>query len=103
MSSADVTYPDDDPSSVQYYEQLLSGQLDSYEMDRRYIRKNGEVFWAHVTMSPVRGLNGKPIYLVGMVLDIDEQKKMQERIRESDARFQAIFDNVAVGVAVMSL
>lgn len=103
MSAADVTYPEDEPSSVDFYGQLLSGQLDSYELERRYVRKNGEIFWAHVTMSPVRGTDGKPLYLVGMVVDIDEQKRMQERIRESEARFQAIFDNVAVGVAVMTL
>jgi PAS domain S-box-containing protein len=103
MSAAEVTYPEDNPQSTQLLDELISGQRNSYEIDRRYIRRNGEVFWAHVTMSSVRGLDGKPLYLVGMVIDIDEQKKMQERIRESEARFQAIFDNVAVGVAVMTL
>jgi PAS domain S-box-containing protein len=103
MSAAEVTYPEDDPGSTQLVDELVSGQRDSYEIDRRYVRRNGEVFWAHVTMSSVRGLDGKPLYLVGMVIDIDERKKMQERIRESEARFQAIFDNVAVGVAVMTL
>ncbi|WKZ41622.1 MAG: PAS domain S-box protein [Anaerolineales bacterium] len=103
MSAAEVTYPEDNPQSTQLLDELISGQRDSYEIDRRYIRRNGEVFWAHVTMSSVRGSDGKPLYLVGMVIDIDEQKKMQERIRESEARFQAIFDNVAVGVAVMTL
>jgi PAS domain S-box-containing protein len=103
MSAAEVTYPEDNPQSTQLLDELVSGQRNSYEIDRRYIRRNGEVFWAHVTMSSVRGLDGKPLYLVGMVIDIDEQKKMQERIRESEARFQAIFDNVAVGVAVMTL
>lgn len=103
MSAAEVTYPEDNPQSTQLLDELISGQRDSYEIDRRYIRRNGEVFWAHVTMSSVRGSDGKPLYLVGMVIDIDEQKKMQECIRESEARFQAIFDNVAVGVAVMTL
>ena len=103
MSAAEVTYPEDNLQSTQLLDELVSGQRDSYEIDRRYIRRNGEVFWAHVTMSSVRGSDGKPLYLVGMVIDIDEQKKMQERIRESEARFQAIFDNVAVGVAVMTL
>lgn len=103
MSVAEVTYPEDNPESTKLLDELVSGQRNSYEINRRYIRRNGEVFWAHVTMSSVRGSDGKPLYLVGMVIDIDEQKKMQERIRESEARFQAIFDNVAVGVAVMTL
>jgi len=103
MNARDVTYPDDNPESTQLFSELITGQRDSYEMDRRYIRKDGEVFWSHVTMSSVRDLNGTPLYLVGMVMDISEQRKMLERIRESEARFQAIFDNVAVGVAVMTL
>lgn len=103
MDAAEAAYQDDEAASVEFYEQLLSGQLDSYEMERRYVRKSGEVFWAHVTMSAVHGQAGKLVYLVGMVIDIDEQKKLQERIRESEARFQAIFENVAVGVAVMTL
>ena len=103
MNAAEVTFPGDNPAATRLFEELVTGQRDSYELDRRYIRKNGEVFWAHVNMSSVRGVDGNPLYLVGMVIDIDEQKKMQERIRESEARFQAIFNNVAVGVAVMTL
>jgi PAS domain S-box-containing protein len=98
-----VTYPEDDPASAQLFSELVSGQRDSYEVDRRYIRKNGEIFWAHATMSSVRGPDGKPTYLVGMVIDIDEQKHAAEELRKSQAQFQAIFDNVAVGVAVMTL
>jgi PAS domain S-box-containing protein len=52
-------------------------------------------------MSSVRGLDGKPHYLVGMMMDIDEQKKMQERIRESEARFHAMFDNISIGMALV--
>lgn len=103
MNAVEVTYPDDNPASTHLFNELVAGQRDSYEADRRYVRKNGEVFWAHVTMSSVRGVDGDPLYLVGMVIDIDEQKKMQERIEESEARFQAIFNNVAVGMAVMTL
>jgi len=103
MNAAEVTFPEDDTVSMQLFNELLAGQRDSYEVDRRYIRKNGDVFWAHVTMSAVKGLDGQPLFLVGMVIDIDEQKQLQERIRESQARFQALYDNVAVGIAVMTL
>ena len=103
MGAAEITYPEDNPEAIRLFDELIAGERDSYEMDRRYIRKNGEVFWAHVTMSSVRGLEGKPMYLVGMVMDIDQQKHAADELRKSQARFQAIFDNVAVGVAVMSL
>jgi PAS domain S-box-containing protein len=103
MGAAEITYPGDNPEAIRLFDELITGQRDSYEIDRRYMRRNGEVFWAHVTMSSVRGLDGKPMYLVGMVMDIDQQKHAADELRKSQARFQAIFDNVAVGVAVMSL
>jgi PAS domain S-box-containing protein len=103
MNAGIVTFREDNSESAELFNELLLGQRHSYEVDRRYLRKNGEVFWAHVTMSAVRGADHKPRFLVGMVIDIDEQKKMQERVRESEARFQAIFENAAVGIAVMSL
>lgn len=103
LNAAEVTYPDDNPESSKIFAQVATGLRDSYETDRRYTRKNGEVFWAHVTMSSVRGLDGKPLYLVGMVLDIDEQKRMQERIRESEARFRAMFDSAAIGIGMLDL
>ncbi len=102
-NAAEVTYPDDNPEAARLSNELITGQRDSYELERRYIRRNGEVFWAHVTMSSVKDQQGKPLYLVGMVIDIDEQKHAAERLHTSQARFQAIFDNVAVGVAVMTL
>ena len=103
LSAAEVTFPGDNPEATRLFNELMSGQRDSYELDRRYIRKNGEVFWAHVTMSSVRDLDGKPLYLVGMVIDIDQQKHSAEELHRSQAQFQAMFDNVAVGVAVMTL
>jgi PAS domain S-box-containing protein len=103
MSAVNVTYPEDEPESLRLFQELINGERDSYDMERRYIRKSGEVFWAHATMSSVRGADSKPLYLVGMILDVTEQKHAAEELRKSQAQFQAIFDNVAVGVAVMTL
>ncbi|HVN14796.1 MAG TPA: PAS domain S-box protein, partial [Anaerolineales bacterium] len=103
MNASEATYPSDNAVSDLLFLELISGQHESYETDRRYVRKNGEVFWAHVTMSSVRGPDGKPRYLVGMVIDVNQEKQTLERLRESEARFQATFENAAVGIALMTL
>ncbi len=102
-NASEVTYPDDNPEALRLAKELINGERDSYQIERRYLRNNGDVFWAHVTMSSVRDSDGKPSYLVGMIIDIDEQKYAAEELHKSQAQFQAIFDNVAVGVAVMTL
>ncbi len=103
MTAAEATFPEDIDESTALFDELVNGQRDAYEVDRRYIRKNGEVFWAHVTMSAVRGLDGKALFLVGMVDDIEEQKRAEEELRQSEARFRAVFDSASVGVALMGL
>lgn len=102
-SSAVITYPDDDPTSVKLFMELLAGQRNSYESDRRYIRKNGDIFWAHVTMTIVRGSDNQPRYLVGVLMDIDKQKRDALALIESEARFRAAFESSAIGMALTTL
>jgi PAS domain S-box-containing protein len=98
-----VTYPEDYPASTHQFEDLLSGNVDSFWGERRYLRKNGEMFWANVTMSIVRDALNKPLYLVGMVIDIDDQKKTLAELQQSEARFRTIFENASIGIALVGL
>jgi len=98
-----VTYPEDYPASTEQFEDLLSGKEDYFWGERRYLRKDGEAFWAHVTMSIVRDANGKPLYLVGMLEDIDRQKKALAELQKSEARFRTIFENAPIGIALVGL
>jgi PAS domain S-box-containing protein len=103
QTSALVVFPQDFPRAQQQLQDLFDGKYDSFFDERRYVRKNGEVFWAHITMSLVRDNSGKPLHIVGIVIDIDERKKAQESLRETEARFKAMYDNTAVGMAMMSV
>jgi PAS domain S-box-containing protein len=103
QTSALVTHPDDMQRSNQYLQDLLEGKYDHYTDERRYIRKTGEVIWAQITMSMVRDSQKKPLYLVGMLNDITEKKRTLDDLRKSQARFQAVFENAAVGIALMDL
>jgi PAS domain S-box-containing protein len=96
-------YPEDLEVDQNLFAELLAGKRDSYEVEKRYVRKNGEVFWARLTISAVRNLDNTIAYLVGMIEDIDAQKRIWADLQASEARFRAIFENVAVGIAIMSL
>ena len=85
QSPAMVTYPDDFPSSTESFQNLLSGEATHYVAERRYVRKNGEVFWTQISMSMVRDPQGQPLYLVGLINDIDAQKRAAEKLAAQDA------------------
>lgn len=96
-------YPPDAQVGLDLFVEMLAGKRDYFGIEKRYIRKNGEVFWTRLTLSLVRSADGEPSYLVGMIEDIDQKKRMLAELQVSEARFRAMFDNTAVGVALMSL
>jgi PAS domain S-box-containing protein len=102
-SGVELSYPEDADIGIPELKDVLDGKLNTYQIEKRYLRKNGQIYWVRLTNSVVRALDGKPEYFVTMVEDINAQKHAAEELLKSQARFQAIFDNVAVGAAVMTL
>ena len=103
QSPAISAFPGDSPESTPEFKELFSGQRDNLWAERRFVSKNGKVFWAHVTMSVVRGSDGKALYLIGMVVDINDQKQATAELGESEKRFRAVFDNSAIGISLIGL
>lgn len=103
VPSSAATHPDDWPESRRQFEALLAGECEAIEAERRYVRMNGEVFWARVMLTLVRDAAGQPQFVVGMVFNIDEQRRTQQQLRESEARFRAMFDHAPVGMALLTL
>jgi PAS domain S-box-containing protein len=78
---------EDRPMDIGLFQELIEGKRDSYVMERRYRHKDGRVFWARVNYSLGRDMDGRPDYLVGIIEDIDEQKRSAERLAEQEADY----------------
>ena len=57
-------YPPDAQVGMDRFAEMLEGKLGYYSVERRYVRKSGEVFWVRLTLSLVRDPQGQPAYLV---------------------------------------
>jgi PAS domain S-box-containing protein len=98
-----VTHPDDFSRTTVEFQEFISGERDYYQSERRYIRKNGEVFWAYITMSIIRDAQNLPLYIVGMVLDIDDRRRAQLELRQSEERFRTTFESSAIGMGLLAM
>lgn len=76
----EITHPEDLGKNLDLIEQSLSGKLDSYQLEKRYIHKDGHFVWTLVTSSVVRDDSGVVRYLIGQIQDITERKRDQEQI-----------------------
>ncbi len=76
-----ITHPDDIDRERQLLKRLKAGEIDSYELEKRYIRPDGQVVWARGQITPVsfRTESGAALYLA-IVEDITERKKFEEEI-----------------------
>ncbi|HZC79225.1 MAG TPA: PAS domain S-box protein, partial [Ktedonobacterales bacterium] len=102
LTFQDVTYPDDFEPCRASFQRLLAGEIDEYAMDKRYIRKDGALVWAHIAVSLVRTPEGAPDFTIAMIQDISERKRLeQERThlleQERAARLEAEATNGRLG------
>jgi PAS domain S-box-containing protein len=85
-TAADVTHPDDIGVNAHLTQQLFVGELSSYQVEKRYVTKDGQVMWGSLTGSLIRDERGQPLYALGIIEDISERKEAEEALRESEAR-----------------
>jgi PAS domain S-box-containing protein len=82
-----LAVPEDRGIDAELFPELIAGKRDSYVMERRYRRKDGRVFWARINYSLVRDPEGNPDYLIGLIEDIDDQRRAAERLAEQKTEY----------------
>ena len=88
---SDITHPDDREASSELFNRLVSGELDNYRLEKRYLRSSGEVVWVELVVSAVRGPSGELDKAVGVANDISERKKALEALKNSEEKFNNAF------------
>lgn len=81
MRFQDITYPTDLDSNVALLDDVIEGKISGYRIEKRYIRSNGELFWADLTASVIRDEIGAPVKIISVINDITRQKADEERQR----------------------
>jgi diguanylate cyclase (GGDEF)-like protein/PAS domain S-box-containing protein len=76
----EFTHPDDMERSRASHEELASGRRDSYRIEMRYVRRDGETIWAQATARLVRDADGAPGYVIAMIEDITKRKAAEEAV-----------------------
>jgi PAS domain S-box-containing protein len=98
LTFASVTHPDDLASNREYRDQLLSGERDSFTMEKRYLRKGGAVVWVRHDVSATHGPAGEITTLMAIAEDITERKITEDALRHSEERLRLITNLVPHGI-----
>jgi PAS domain S-box-containing protein len=87
-SIQELTYPED-LASIERFHQLTRGEVPGYSLEKRYIRKDGTPVWTHITTSLQRDVAGTPAYVIAIVQDISERKRLEAELRQAKETAEA--------------
>ncbi len=96
MTWVELTYPADLDADAKQFERLLADEIDNYTLDKRFIRKDGEIVYTNLTVACIRAETGDVLHVLASFQDITERKKMDddlnERIKELDEAQSAMLN-----------
>lgn len=86
LTWAEMTYPEDLAPDVEQFEKLLSGEIEDYMLEKRFIRKDGTIVYTNLAVSCVRNDNRSVNYVLALLEDITERKEL-EALLEKERKF----------------
>jgi PAS domain S-box-containing protein len=84
LSFQDLTHPDDLDTDLALLAKLRVGKIPHYSMEKRYLRPDGSLVWAMLTVGMVRDEAGQPDHFVSVIEDLTERRQAEQRLRERD-------------------
>jgi two-component system, cell cycle sensor histidine kinase and response regulator CckA len=99
----DVTLPEDRPLGGELVRQVLSGEMEAFHLEKRYLHKNGTVVWGLVSCALIRDTQNKPLHFVTQIQDFTQRKQTEETLRESEEKYRIIAMNTVDVIVVMDM
>lgn len=95
----DITHPDDVRPDIAYAEKLFKGEISSYQLEKRFQTKRGDIAWLNLTALLIRDeKTSEPLYGLAMVEDITDRRRAQEALRTSEERYRSFVVNSSEGI-----
>jgi PAS domain S-box-containing protein len=94
LSWPDITHPDDLAADMVEFDRVMAGEIDGYSLDKRWIRKDGQVIHSILSAKCLRRVDGSVDYFVKLVLDTTQRKLAEEKLAESERRFRLLAESI---------
>jgi PAS domain-containing protein len=79
------------------YRSLVTGKLAAFDVEKRYIRKDGTAVWARTTVNVIRDRSGRPLRNIAVIQDLNARKQAEQDLQASKDRLQLALDAAQLG------
>jgi PAS domain S-box-containing protein len=93
----EITHPDDRDRDREMCRSLVTGQLAAFDVEKRYIRKDGTAVWARTTVNVIRDRSGRPLRNIAVIQDLNARKQAEQDLQASKDRLQLALDAAQLG------
>ena len=100
MSFYDYTHPDDVERNRERFDELVAGRIERFELEKRFLHADGHVVWGHLTSSLLRDDQGRPQFVIGMLQDVTETRRLQLELQAAERRYRTLVEQVPAVVYV---
>ena len=84
LTFQDITHPDDLAEDLELARQTIAGEIETYSLEKRYIRPDQSLVWVNLTVSLVRHDDGRPAYFISVAEDVTRRRSAEAKVRQAN-------------------
>ncbi|MBK5193636.1 MAG: PAS domain S-box protein [Flavobacteriaceae bacterium] len=92
LNFQEITHPEDFESDFELLNEIVAHKRETYQIEKRYIPKNGSIIYGLLNVSLLRGKKGEPLYFIAQIIDITEIREAKEALKQSLSELQGVMD-----------
>jgi len=90
----DITHPEDLDQDLEYVRQMLTGEIKTFDLEKRYIKASGEIIWILLSGSLVKDEQQQPLYFVAQIQDISPTKQALENLKQAEWQYRTLVEQI---------
>jgi PAS domain S-box-containing protein len=94
MKYTDLSHPHDKDISIKLFKEILSGKRNTYQVEKRYINKNGRIIWGKVTVTAIKDINNKIKHFIAIAEDVTTQREIKSKLASEERMLKAMMHNI---------
>jgi two-component system cell cycle sensor histidine kinase/response regulator CckA len=94
LTVQEISHPDDAAPSLAQVRRGIDDKTDNFQLEKRYVHRNGHVIDVLISISLIRDPSGTPLYFVKHILDMTARNVADRQLRASNVKFHQLADNI---------